>query len=44
MRFPFRSISRALVAGLVLGATSLVQAQTLSANYELTVPSLFSAP
>ena len=44
MRFPFRSISRALVAGLMLCAAGLGQAQALSANYELTVPSLLSAP
>lgn len=43
MRFPFRSIFRALAAGLVLGAAGVAQAQPLSANYELTVPSLLSA-
>jgi hypothetical protein len=44
MRFPFPSIFRALAAGLVLGTAGVGQAQALSANYELTVPSVLSAP
>ena len=44
MRYPIRSVQQAFTAGLVLAAAAAVQAQPVSANYDLTVPSLLSAP
>ncbi|MCC2635130.1 MAG: hypothetical protein K0S48_3016 [Ramlibacter sp.] len=44
MRSSFRSVTRVFTAGLVLAAAAPVQAQSLSTNYDLTVPSLLSAP
>lgn len=44
MRYPIRFVQQAFLAGLVLGAASVAQAQPVSANYDLTVPSLLSAP
>jgi hypothetical protein len=44
MRLPHRFVARALVAGLVLAAAAMAHAQPVSANYELTAPSLLSVP
>lgn len=44
MRYPIRSVQQAVTAGLVLAAPAAVQAQPVTANYELTVPSLLSSP
>lgn len=43
MRSSFRSVTRVFTAGLVLAAC-VAQAQPLSINYDLTVPSPLSAP
>ncbi|MCC2677033.1 MAG: hypothetical protein K0R58_3980 [Ramlibacter sp.] len=44
MRFTFRPNALALAAGLLLAGAGVAQAQAPSANYDLTVPSLLSAP
>lgn len=44
MRSSFRSVTRVTTAGLVLAAAALAQGQPLTTNYDLTVPSLLSAP
>ncbi|MEJ5989211.1 hypothetical protein WG902_04375 [Ramlibacter sp. PS3R-8] len=44
MSYPIRCVKKAFTAGLVLAAAAAVHAQPVSANYDLTVPSLLSAP
>src|SRR5688572_11542802 len=44
MRLPHRFVFQAVSASVVLAASSVASAQPVSANYELTVPAILSAP